>query len=555
MSTSAVFTGSSQFSTDFQNSIKRAVDMASLPITLMTKDVTTLQSQSDTLDTINTKFAALQTAVQGMSDAMLGSSFQAEISDPAVVSATLGDAAQEGTYSIDVQNVGAYAVSMTPSNWDGTSSAKHAYQLWVGDMSDPKNKIDITPDNDSAASVAAAINAKASDKVRATVVNVGSSSSPDYRISLQSTTLGAKPLQLVDASHSLQKQTVAGDASTKALSTTSGTWAARANPAGTQHTYQLWIGDKSDPANEIDITPDDNSAESVARAINENASASAKVTATVINSGTEDAPDYRIQLEANDVGALPLDIVDANLQNQTTTGALAQFVVNSSGKVVTSLSRQVTVSDGITVNLLSSNSGNPVSITVTRSTSALTTALTAFTTAYNAVVDELDLQRGASQGSLGGQSIVSDLKDALRGISTYNESGGPIMFGLELGTDGHLTFDQFKLFYADLSSSASVTNFFGSAAGGGFIKVAADALAKVEDSTSGLIATAKSNIATAITDTNTKISDKQAQVDALNERLLTQMSAADAAIAAMEQQYSYLYSMFSAMDTANKSYQ
>ncbi len=79
--TSAAFTGSSQFSTDFQNSIKRAVDMASLPITLMTKDVTTLQSQSDTLDTINTKFAALQTAVKGMSDAMSGSSFQADISE------------------------------------------------------------------------------------------------------------------------------------------------------------------------------------------------------------------------------------------------------------------------------------------------------------------------------------------------------------------------------------------------------------------------------------------------------------------------------------------
>jgi len=116
MSTSAVFTGSSQFSTDFQNSIKRAVDMASLPITLMTKDVTTLQSQSDTLDKINSKFATLQTAVKGMSAAMLGSSFQAEISNTNVVSATLGDAAQEGTYSIDVQDVGAYAVSMTPSN-------------------------------------------------------------------------------------------------------------------------------------------------------------------------------------------------------------------------------------------------------------------------------------------------------------------------------------------------------------------------------------------------------------------------------------------------------
>jgi flagellar capping protein FliD len=170
-------------------------------------------------------------------------------------------------------------------------------------------------------------------------------------------------------------------------------------------------------------------------------------------------------------------------------------------------------------------------------------------------VDELDLQRGASQGSLGGQSIVSDLKDALRGISTYNDSGGPIMFGLELGTDGHLTFDQFKLFYADLSSSSSVTNFFGSATGGGFIQRATDALTKVEDSTSGLITTAKANIQKQIDDTNAKISDKQAQVDDLNDRLLTQMSAADAAISAMEQQYSYLASMFSAMDTANKSYQ
>ncbi len=44
-------------------------------------------------------------------------------------------------------------------------------------------------------------------------------------------------------------------------------------------------------------------------------------------------------------------------------------------------------------------------------------------------------------------------------------------------------------------------------------------------------------------------------MDALNDRLLTQMSAADAAISAMEQQYSFLSSMFAAMDTANKSYQ
>ena len=260
-------------------------------------------------------------------------------------------------------------------------------------------------------------------------------------------------------------------------------------------------------------------------------------------------------MDAVNPGAVSLDITDANLQDQTTTGALAQYVVNNSGKVVTSASRQVTVSDGLTLNLLTSDPGNPVSITVSRSTYALSTAITAFTTAYNSVVDELDLQRGSSQGSLGGQSIVSDLKDALSGIATYSESGGPIMFGLELGSDGHLTFDSLKLIGADFINSSNVTSFFGSATGGGFIKLATDALTKVEDSTSGLIATAKTNIQTAIDDTNAKITDKQAQVDALNDRLLTQMSAADAAISAMEQQYSFLSSMFSAMDTANKSYQ
>ena len=58
----AIFTGSSQFSTDFQNSITRAVNLASMPITQLKSDVTKLQSQSDALSGIDAKFAALQSA-------------------------------------------------------------------------------------------------------------------------------------------------------------------------------------------------------------------------------------------------------------------------------------------------------------------------------------------------------------------------------------------------------------------------------------------------------------------------------------------------------------
>jgi hypothetical protein len=50
------------------------------------------------------------------------------------------------------------------------------------------------------------------------------------------------------------------------------------------------------------------------------------------------------------------------------------------------------------------------------------------------------------------------------------------------------------------------------------------------------------------------ITDKQNQVDALQTQLTNQMATADAAIATMEQQYSYMSSMFAAQQTADQMY-
>ena len=48
----------------------------------------------------------------------------------------------------------------------------------------------LSPTDNSAAAIAAAINSQYADKVRATIVNVGSSAQSDFRISLQATKLG-----------------------------------------------------------------------------------------------------------------------------------------------------------------------------------------------------------------------------------------------------------------------------------------------------------------------------------------------------------------------------
>src|SRR6185312_187301 len=204
-STSALFNGTSTFSSDFQTAITRAVAIASLPITQLTSDQTALSSQSSELGTVQSKFTSLQTAVQNIDQAVSGSSFNTDISDPSVLSATVSDGATEGNYSVQVHDVGAYSTSLTSSSWVATSGPAQTYTLSVGGQ-----QYNITPKDNSAASVAAAINSQQGDKIQATVVNVGSNSVPDYRISLQSATLDSNPVGLQLNGSSLQSQQIAG---------------------------------------------------------------------------------------------------------------------------------------------------------------------------------------------------------------------------------------------------------------------------------------------------------------------------------------------------------
>jgi flagellar hook-associated protein 2 len=441
-SSSTIFNGTSRYSSDFQAVIDRATAIASLPITQLNNQKSDLTDQSTALTGLDTKFAALQTALGQISDAVSGGSFSASVSDTSKVSATLGDGAVEGSYSIEVVDPGAYATSMTSSAWVAATGSAHTYTLSVGGV-----QYSVTPSDNSAASVASAINSQYGDKVRAIVLNVGSSDSPDYRISLQATTLG-------------------------------------------------------------DLSPD------------------------LLDNGT-------------------------SLQTQQTTGAEARYIVNGSGTEVSSTSRSVTIATGVTVNLLAASS-DPVDITVTRSTSALSDALSAFATAYNAAVDEVDKQHGTSSGALAGQSLVNGLSQVLSQLSTYDSAstgmGGMAGLGLDLDKTGHLTFNSLTLLSSELTNSSGVTAFLGSATGGGFLQMATNALNSVEETGTGLLPAAEAAVTDESTRLDTMIADQQAVIDRMTEQLQTQMATADALIATMEQQYDYLTGLFSAQDTASKSY-
>jgi flagellar capping protein FliD len=643
--TSSIFTGSSAYSADFQNLIDRATAIASLPIKQIESDRTTLTDQATALSGLDTKFQAVQDAVESIAKALSGASYQAEVSDETKLAVTLGDGAMEGNYTVDVVDPGAFAGSLTAQTWIAPTGAARSYRLSLDGST-----YAFTAADNSAAAVAAAINASYGDRVRATVVNVGGAQT-DYRISLQAVALGdLKPALLTGPASptALQAQQASGS-DTRAASQTAQSW-----NSDSGLTFQLSLSGQT-----YSLTPADNTAQGVADAIN--AAYGDRVTATVVDLGTEGAPDYRINLLAAAPGDLRPDILaddgvsgPVSLQSQTatgsdtlavsrsitswvtdpgptlkyqlslggvqydlepadnsaaalvseintkhgdqvqaavvdlgsgsthdyritltaqaagdwkpdlivsevdlqqqTTGALAHYVVNNTGKDVTSSTRAVAIATGVTATLLAKDSGKPVNITVVRPTSALSDALSRFTDAYNAAVDEIDKQR-AADGALSGQSLMRTLAQTLSGVTAYTGTGGRSLadLGVELDKTGHLSFQSFALVAADLSGSAAVTSFLGSSTSG-FLKAARQALADVRDAGAGILSQTRTSTNAQIDSLTNSIAERRARVDQLTERLREQMSAADALIASMEQQLSYMTSMISAMRSAADQY-
>src|SRR6185436_8907783 len=105
---SSTFKGSSAYSSDFQNIIDRSVAIATLPVSLLSNQQTTLAAQSKELSTLDTKFTALQTAVKNIGRALSGSSFKNVVSKENTVNVAVSDGAREGVYSINVKDIGAY---------------------------------------------------------------------------------------------------------------------------------------------------------------------------------------------------------------------------------------------------------------------------------------------------------------------------------------------------------------------------------------------------------------------------------------------------------------
>ena len=455
--TSAIFNGSSRYSADFQSVVDRTVNAASLPMMQMQNVKNELSNRSSALASLDSKVSALQTAVSRLSSGLGLSSFASSVSDTSTLRATTSDGIREGSYSIEITDLGSNAASASKATGTGIQavtspstqsiSADTTFKLYLN-TADPEAAITVTPASNNLNSLADAINGASSD-VHATVVNLGSSESPDYRLSIQHNKYGANTIQLTDS-------------------------------AGNQ------------------------------------------------------------------------------LLDQPSPGTPVKYKANG-GAEVTSTTRTATLAAGLSVDLLKTNAtGAATTVTVTRSATGVKTSLSAFVDAYNAVVSDLDSNRGLGTGALKGDSVLISVGDALRRMAGYESGASGLSsltsLGLTFDSSGKLSLDSTVFTEATGPDLSGLTGFLGTTTGDGFLKTATDIMSSLEDATNGIIKSSVSLLQTQMTDQDARIASEQAKIDQLTTDTQARMAAADALIAQMEQQVSYFSSMFEAMNAANNSY-
>ncbi len=445
MSASPIFLGVSSYAGDLQQVITRSLSIAALPLQQLQNQLQDMNGQASALGTLDDRFSALQAAI-GQLDAALGpASYSGASSDNSLAAVSVGAGALESSYSIDISSIGSF-----------TST-----------ISDPSLPSVADPYADS----------------------ISSSS-----------------------------------------------------------TFTLTVDGQA-----FNVTSNGGGLIGLAQAIN---SSGAGVRASLVNVGTSSAPNYRLVVSASKLGPVAIQLNDGSqdLIDTLSTGTLASYTVNGLPSPVQSDSRTVTLAPGVTVDLLGETPpGQPITISVSRSLDGIRSALSNFADAYNQAVDALQGQIGQNAGPLSGQSIVFSLRQALGSLAQYSSTGNVFSLsaiGLNLGSDGKLTFDQSQF---DSDNPNDIETFLGRAADGGFLMAATNAMAAVEDDGSGTLKTAIGAKNAQISRQNELIAAEQQRLSDVQTRLQQQMSAADALIASLESQKNYITNLFTAMMNNNTS--
>jgi flagellar hook-associated protein 2 len=215
------FNGQSKYSSDFQQILSKAVNMDTIHLSQLDDTQNTNQSRLAALQGIDIALTSLQSSIKNLTTAIGPNALSASVGNPSLASVTLGAGAIPGTYQLEVDDLG--SASQAVSSPSGTTvtdpntqtiASGSGFQLSVSDPSVNGGATQTTAisSDGTLSGLVKSINATPGLGVTASIVNVGSQSSPDYRLALQANSLGAVNISLTSSS----------DPSTNLVSVTTG---------------------------------------------------------------------------------------------------------------------------------------------------------------------------------------------------------------------------------------------------------------------------------------------------------------------------------------------
>ncbi len=294
----------------------------------------------------------------------------------------------------------------------------------------------------------------------------------------------------------------------------------------------------------------------------------AGVSASILNTGTEAVPAYRLVLSSNDTGAsndITISADNTTLDMFTTVDTF-QAALDSKIKLgiddpvgppvttaVTITRSSNTITDaieGLTLNLQADDILSPVTLSVTQDNEAVKEGITAFVDAYNDVVtfvNERSLYDTETQerGIFVGDSLARTVLDRIRqstfsqisGLTTYT---GASQIGFETQTaDGTIKLNETTLDAALSSNYSAVRDLFvqnPTTGTEGIAELVVDAVDNLDDVVFGALTLRQNSLTKQIDDFAEKISVQEAALGRYEEQQRIKFAELDGLLASLQSQ-------------------
>ncbi len=297
----------------------------------------------------------------------------------------------------------------------------------------------------------------------------------------------------------------------------------------------------------------------------------AGVSASILNTGTEASPAFRLVLSANDTGsanAITITADDTSLDTVTTgvdtfqVAQDSQIVLGEGVEAVTIDRSSNTISDvisGLTLNLQAEDLSNPVTISVTQDIEAVKEGITNFVNAYNEAVEFInerttfDVESG-ERGLFVGESLARTVLDRLRqsissqidGLTTYT-SASQVGFETEK-TDGTIKLNETTLDEALTANYSAVRDLFiqnPTTGTNGLAELVVDAVDALDDTEFGALTLRQNALTNQIDDLSDQIALKEEALLRFEEQQRLKFANLDGLLASLQSQLDFLQSRLS----------